>query len=778
MLLLLVILTGIKASAVTVNINGGKGTFSSDKKTFTTSASAGMAGLVITANELSKNTMYSVTDALFFTAAEKDVEETVTITAPNGYMIQGYEVFFLAVNSRASYEVTIGEETKHVVNDANLVQGFKVENLNKTSTSFTIKCSPETGRPIKELMVKKWTITLVPAQTPINVTFKVKDEDGNILDNKVFSFLNGDVVSELPKAMKYPYTNYSYGSPLVVTDGAENIFECTVRFELPFRTFTDYDKARWYMMSINSEGAKHVVASATTPWPTATAMTSDDVGLWAFKGNPYTGIEVYNKAAGPNQTLKPDSTATGSAITMKGGEPYKWTIKLGYMGFMLGNGSAFAQDYNGTFAIVNDYNVQQAASTLMLTAPSNTDYTDEVNSQILPWIESIGTGYFTLDPSNENVINLESAYTSHSSSAPWLWGDYQTLLSRLNSVKNADAFIKPTPNKFYHIRIAPSHIATQPYLVGENCEVNGTTRGKFRENASDEAGSIWYYDGTSLVNYSNGLYAVNNGSNGFCMATAPVASGGQITFERANGVERIGECNIRLFGTYNYLLGNSGLYTESDNSNYNLSSNFVVEDVEELPITLKKSGEKYYATFYSPVSIENFNITAGKIVNAYKVVSLSNDKVLLDLLDNSGAPANCGVLLVSDGDGSSTMKVTASIGLYYGSETTTGLNGVTASEPASAHSSNYFFGQSNGVLGFWKMKTNGATGGFKAYIGGTGGAKEGFGLFSDDVTGIEKLTPVGERSDAWFDLGGRKMGNGKSPKGVYIKNGKKYVPAH
>ena len=48
--------------------------------------------------------------------------------------------------------------------------------------------------------------------------------------------------------------------------------------------------------------------------------------------------------------------------------------------------------------------------------------------------------------------------------------------------------------------------------------------------------------------------------------------------------------------------------------------------------------------------------------------------------------------------------------------------------------------------------------------------------FPAEVTGIESLTPdPSQEKGVWYDLQGRKMVNGKLPKGVYIMNGKKHV---
>ena len=48
--------------------------------------------------------------------------------------------------------------------------------------------------------------------------------------------------------------------------------------------------------------------------------------------------------------------------------------------------------------------------------------------------------------------------------------------------------------------------------------------------------------------------------------------------------------------------------------------------------------------------------------------------------------------------------------------------------------------------------------------------------FPAEVTGIESLTPdPSQEKGVWYDLQGRKMVNGKLPKGAYIMNGKKHV---
>ena len=46
--------------------------------------------------------------------------------------------------------------------------------------------------------------------------------------------------------------------------------------------------------------------------------------------------------------------------------------------------------------------------------------------------------------------------------------------------------------------------------------------------------------------------------------------------------------------------------------------------------------------------------------------------------------------------------------------------------------------------------------------------------FEDDATSIQNSKfNIENGEDAWYDLSGRKMENGKLPKGIYIHNGRK-----
>ena len=93
---------------------------------------------------------------------------------------------------------------------------------------------------------------------------------------------------------------------------------------------------------------------------------------------------------------------------------------------------------------------------------------------------------------------------------------------------------------------------------------------------------------------------------------------------------------------------------------------------------------------------------------------------------------------------------------------------------------NFLYGKVNEVEGFYKSSGSGTVAAGKAYLqlptaALPAGVKGVSFVIDDELTPVQPLTADGDAPASIFDLNGRKMVNGRLPKGVYIINGKKVM---
>lgn len=213
-------------------------------------------------------------------------------------------------------------------------------------------------------------------------------------------------------------------------------------------------------------------------------------------------------------------------------------------------------------------------------------------------------------------------------------------------------------------------------------------------------------------------------------------------------------------------------WTGADNSSQGSALRF--EDT--LPeLTLHTLGDKSYATYYLP-----FAAKAPEGVTAYAGV-VNNGSVQLTAFTNGVIPANTGALLVANSD-----VTTATFTLADNSEATTisnnDLKGVlTTTELSSITNSDQvrIFSKKGDVAGFYKPNTNITTlAANKVYVMAPASSTASLALnFGQEITGIDQvLNEVVENNEnnaAIYDLTGRRVA--KAVKGVYVKNGKKFI---
>lgn len=187
-------------------------------------------------------------------------------------------------------------------------------------------------------------------------------------------------------------------------------------------------------------------------------------------------------------------------------------------------------------------------------------------------------------------------------------------------------------------------------------------------------------------------------------------------------------------------------------------------------ITLNTLNDKNYATYYLP-----FAAKAPEGVTAY-AGTINNGNVQLTEYANGVIPANKGVVLVSD------TKTTATFTLADASEVTKQTNELTGvltdTELSSVESSDQvrIFSKKDNVAGFYKPNSGiTSLAANKAYImAPTNNEALVLNFAGGEVTGINQATINATEANApIYDLTGRRVA--KAVKGIYVKNGKKFI---
>ena len=135
------------------------GTFSSEsgtwKTTWTSNAASGAAGLVITAsgNDFAYATVYDQ-KVFAMRPSSNGVTDVITLTAPDGYVIDSYTITGRNYSSSQTYQFYVDESDKTTTSTGGAT--FEVSNVNSKSTSFNFYGSSTTNY----LCVTNFTIKL------------------------------------------------------------------------------------------------------------------------------------------------------------------------------------------------------------------------------------------------------------------------------------------------------------------------------------------------------------------------------------------------------------------------------------------------------------------------------------------------------------------------------------------------------------------------------------------------------------------------------------------
>ncbi|MBQ7463125.1 MAG: alpha/beta hydrolase fold domain-containing protein [Bacteroidaceae bacterium] len=183
----------------------------------------------------------------------------------------------------------------------------------------------------------------------ITVIYRIVDTTGRVLEELTDIGMEGEVITEVPgRIQRKPYTTYTVMSPVTLTKGQENVVIVGATWTLPFDVSPSLDNAHWYNLALR-EGADFV--NAAEGYICNTAPTKDELNgdayQWAFQGNPYDGIVLYNRSDVTKTLSKVYSEEKQNYVAVLADGTFKWRIVESDKGFLLAT--------DGSYPYINEY---------------------------------------------------------------------------------------------------------------------------------------------------------------------------------------------------------------------------------------------------------------------------------------------------------------------------------------------------------------------------------------------------------------------------------------
>ena len=709
------------AGAAQGTMPSGYGSFNG--QAYTTNAASGLAGLTLTASSgltigEQRVNVNRYGDCFKFVTAAASTNYTVSISAPDGYVVVGYYLACSANTKDATHTLTATNGTTITANapnqQGNVTKKFTVFGLNEQTTSFTIN----TANKANTLYVPTFTVTLAPAGSVVSSVNDLSNTKQYVVmcERGVLNTSNGSIGTSAKNnlaAKNFAIVNYN-----------SNYY------------FWSVDDAKFVASSTSLE--TYPTEAAMTPQYTTNSSATNPLFKFLFDANRLNtnanGVVInnYNTDDGGNSFL---IIANGDFNDMA-------TVEERFLDL-----TPYRDALQAAINTANGLPVGEGPNKYTVTGGL-----DDLNAAV-----AAGETELNKDESEQTKTSLVDACTA-----------IETALSNLTMTLNL-----PQAG-FYRIKGSTSG----KYVGDGNSTVaydSSQGQYKFTMSTATDATTIFYYDGTNLIGFKTGKCANFSDwgwkyGNDVLTAVTFVDGLSNGGYAIKNGVDKNNN-PIYLYDKGDNAVphtdrGAMASITTSTDARY---TNWYLEAVTELPITLSEVNGKYYRTFSAPVDIANIT---GATMNNVTVAADNKTAETVAMTASNGLKAGNGVVLIG-----TSASATATIGTAQASATTN-LKPQYASEPASAHANHYFLGtktsNSEKVVGFYLLKDTGKTGGFKAYIEKNAStAKEGFDLvFGGEVTGIDAIENAAENG-AVFNLQGQRVN--KAQKGVYIQNGKKVV---
>lgn len=611
------------------------------------------------------------------------------------------------------------------------------------------------------------------------VTWNIQDSNGTTtLATEKSEYVVSGQTATLTKT--YAYTDLSPKTVENVT--SDTTVNVTATFSTPFVASTDFDNATWYyLQNANTNHYVYYDESHTsyTPWGDFTGSNYAKY-KWAFIGNPVSGYQVINKAAGNGKYLyiaNAQDNGTSSPAMSGTQQSPAWILMEGTDAGNYGDNHISFKDATTNMCwnkrdYLGFWGGYDAGSNWYLTvAPVADDLTDYnaalTTANALNSLIGEGLNKYT-ETTSGKLASTISNYGNKSENSPQ---------------SEVDAAMAALATAIAGLTLNLPEEGTFLKLVGANCggymtspAIGTTSEGGITMSENADASVIWYFDNNGLTSYYSGFYLDSNNKG--------------LSNENIAYAVIFGE-NPNHVGTYTVFSNNRYSFNRAIDSSIDRGNTldeqkgyaWTLEAVTSLPVTMHQAGDgKYYATVCVPTTVQVSGATA------YYVSSLSegyNEEnggyATLTEFENGIIPANTGALLIGTTDDEVSLTVSETAGTQVTGNKLKGS--FIATKPATTESNTdyYYFGQNNGVVGFYTVSNVPAD----KYISNiawietdaTGSDSKGFAFAfgGDDPTGLNGATTSDEisKNAVRYNLQGQRVDNGY--KGIVIIGGKKYI---
>lgn len=594
------------------------------------------------------------------------------------------------------------------------------------------------------------------------VTYVVKDVESNTLftSDPVGTTLGANITTLPAEYQITAFYNYNNIDLTVSDANTTAVFTATLKDDAPVKFTTDATNPYYYNLNIRS---KYLVYDAGATGEVTLQTSSEPFNAnasWAFIGEPYAGFKVINKTKGTGSYLTYTSIVTGgnsgnNNIQFVAAGDFTnqyWNIDTNTSGIVLrmkentniyfhhDNGSNFLRTCSlSEWAYVHT----DAGSTIV--AASDEDVLIALYDALSARTYGDGVGEYTATSYSASevqstIAGVATVIASEQTSA------YEAAYNALANLASISTLNLPDAG-FYRIQGKTS----SKYLAA-----GLATNSKFNMTTATDATTIFYFDGSKLVNFGSGMA---NGMNSSSWAWVTGDNASTVAFHD-------GKTN----GGYGIQSATAYFYDNGDNTNSTDRGTSVdmstgntryrswnLTEITTLPVTISAVG---YATLYAPVALTiPTGVTAytGEISGEYLVLSEVSTTI----------PANTPVVLEGTA-GTYNFDITTGGSV----SATNNLSGnVAAIAWANGNYTLQYDGSDVASIGFYaNAPTDNIIPGFKAYLASASGVK-GYSLeLETAVKAIEAATNPGK---AVYDLNGRRVEN--PTKGLYIVNGKKVI---
>lgn len=599
------------------------------------------------------------------------------------------------------------------------------------------------------------------------ITWNVVDANHNVVATQTME--NCAEGSEYTTTLDFAYTTLN-GQTTVTATKENQIIELTYEVgQLPFTSSADFANATWYKMTNATRGNSAYYDANEENIRVAAREGDDKSNLWAFIGNPISGYQLVNKAAGEGLYLNAASAANGAKMTMNANATTFTLVegneaKAGVantIGFKLGN--VYVNDYAnaGYLSFWQDGPAADQGSNWVLTevTVSSLDWAafETLLNQLKPYTFGNKLGQYTVQGYSAEELNAAISNYYPSDLDDENEGNYAEDMEIMKYVLANAQLNMPKEGQFFRIKASSAWIDTPTYLKGTQ---NANNKAEFTQNNDEITGTetifCYYWEnngaGKYLVNYGNGMTAANN-SNFMGMKQYPSTTA--IAFQAATTGEKAGKYNIKFAGS-RFLYTNKGLYADAGNGSTAEGYNYELEQVDAIPVSISAAGN---ATLYAPAALQ---IPDG--VTAY-VLSENGETLHAEALTDV-IPANTGVVLQA-------IEGTYNFNITTGGNGVSCLKGVIPTKEKSRVVTGAVYTLANGEdgLGFYNY-TGTTLKGFRAFYEAPAEAR-GFVIDFGGVTGIKNVDANANDSKVIYNMAGQRVS--KAEKGIYIINGKKVL---